>query len=95
MIDDSGSQVAAAAISVSGQGGAAGPVVAKVTFTPAQLAGARSLLLQPGAFSSFLGYTNPAQVISPTAPASKVKGKFHKVRAMTRKQARRLSRVRR
>jgi hypothetical protein len=95
LLDDSGSQIAPAAISVSGQGGAAGPVVAKVTFTPAQLTGARSLLLQSGAFSSFIGSTNPAQVISPTAGASKVKGKFHKARSISKKAMRRaMARVR-
>jgi hypothetical protein len=89
LIDDQGSQIAAAAISVSGGGApAAGRVTAQVTFPAGTLAGARSLLIQEGGVvtAGGLNGTNVPQVISPTAAAAKSAKKFRKAKAITRKQ---------
>jgi len=70
LIDDSGTQLAAAPISVSGAGGAAGQSTVRVSFTPAQLSGARSIGLNGGALTTFIGASNVVQQLSPTASAA-------------------------
>jgi hypothetical protein len=95
LIDDQGSQISAAAISVTGGGApSAGKTTAKITFPNGTLAGARSLLIQEAGVitgGGFLGWNAP-QVISPTAPAAKKARKFHQAKAMSRKMRRALKR---
>jgi hypothetical protein len=89
LIDDQGSQISAAAISVTGGGApAAGKTTAQITFPAGTVTGARSLLIQAGGVitgGAFLGF-NVQQAISPTAPAAKTARKFRKAKTITRKQ---------
>ncbi len=93
LIDDQGSQIAAAALNVSGTGSpTAGRITADITFPAGTLSGARSLLLQQNAVEvdviNFGPFGNRPQVISPTAAAAK-KGKFRKAPVMRRAAKRR------
>jgi hypothetical protein len=88
LIDDQGSQISAAAISVTGSGSpTAGKTTAQITFPAGTLVGARSLLIQFGGVITPVGpTTNVQQAISPTAPAAKTARKFRKAKTITRKQ---------
>ncbi len=84
LIDDQGSQIAAAALNVTGSGSpTAGRITAEVTFPAGTLSGARSLLLQQNAVEVDVNLFGPLgnrpQVISPTAPAATTAKKFRKL----------------
>jgi len=70
LFDDAGTQIGTSLVSASGAGGAAGQATAQASFTPAQLTGARSIQLIPGALTTFTGATNVVQILSPTATAA-------------------------
>jgi len=86
LIDDTGTQLPATPNSVSGSGGAAGQATVRVAFTPAQLSGARSIGLNGGAVTSFIGASNVVQQLSPTASAAVLskgsKVKSHKAKGL-------------
>ena len=66
LVDDAGSELPATPTTVAGAGGAAGPVVAQAQFTPGEVSGARSLLLDSGAFTTAgAGYSNVDQFLAP------------------------------
>ncbi len=98
LVDDTGNALAATPTNISGGGSPfAGQVTAKAQFTPAQLSGARGLLLKQGAVSTNLGYTNVTQALSPTATAAVLKKgskvKFHKAHKVSKKQRRAFKRA--
>ncbi len=80
LVDDAGALIPGNPTTVSGAGGPAGPVVASAQFTPGQVAGAKSLLLDQGAFTSNAGYANVDQDLSPTATAKRQHKHGHVVR---------------
>ncbi len=88
LIDDQGSQIAAAPINVSGGGApTAGKTTAEITFPAGSVSGARSLLIQQSALSATVGsFENRPQVISPTAPAARTARKFRKAKKISAKQ---------
>ncbi len=89
LIDDQGSQIAGAAINVSGTGATtAGRTLAQVTFPAGTLTGARSLLIQNGGVQAIdVGaFDNVDQVISPTAPAARTARKFRSLKRVGRTQ---------
>jgi hypothetical protein len=65
LVDDAGALIPGNPTSVAGAGGPAGPVIAQAQFTPGQVAGAKSLALFNGAFTSTGGYPNVDQVLAP------------------------------
>ena len=70
LLDDTGAVIATNALQVSGAGGAAGQQTANVQFTAAQVQSARGILLRRGALTTFMGYPNVVQGLSPTATAA-------------------------
>ena len=70
LLDDTGAVVATNALQVNGAGGAAGQQTANVQYTAAQVQSARGILLRRGALTTFLGYPNMVQGVSPTATAA-------------------------
>ncbi len=83
LIDDSGTQLAVTPINISGSGGAAGQATVRVSFTPAELRGARSIqIVPPNSLKTFIGVDNVVQALSPTATAAVLskgsKAKFRK-----------------
>jgi hypothetical protein len=99
LVDDAGALLPGTPISVSGAGGPAGQVIATAQFTPGEVSGARSLLLNTGAFTTNIGYPNVSQIVSPTAPAhyARRNGKIvrRKANGLSRKQAARVRAIKR
>ena len=102
LVDDSGSELPATPTTVAGAGGAAGPALAQAQFTPGEVSGARSLLLDGGAFTTqgiggVTAYPNVDQMLAPQAGAPKRqhrhghvvrhKATHHKSHARTNKRA--------
>jgi hypothetical protein len=73
LIDDTGTVLPFSPVSVSGSGGPASQVTAKVTYTPAQVSGAANIQLTNGAVFDIFGHGNVDQVLSPTATARLVR----------------------
>ena len=92
LVDDTGNELPFSPTNVSGAGGSAGPQVMQAQFTPGEVAGARSLLLDPGALTTDVGYTNVPQILAPaSAPARLQRKHGHVVRHHTSKrQAKRI-----
>ena len=88
LVDETGNELPATPTNVSGAGGPAGPVVAQAQFTPGEVAGARSLLLDSCAFETAAGFCNVDQNLAPAAGTPKRQVKHgHVVRHHTSKRA--------
>lgn len=77
LVDDAGAIIPGNPSSVAGAGGAAGQVIAQAQFTPGEVAGARSVQLTDGAFTTAIGVPNVDQLLgfSGTAKFAKKNGK--------------------